>query len=106
MDAPPPQCANLKRFAKNKARLLKDTIAEYAEVSSRDGNRQDSERKLEMKNLFLILLIVSNVWLQHTILKQMNQLHHMTYEAPQYRSESSIGNLRRLASDAHRAHIL
>ncbi len=32
MDAPPPQCASLKRFAKNKARLVKDTLAEYAEV--------------------------------------------------------------------------
>ncbi len=32
MDAPPPQCASLKRFAKNKARLFKDTLAEYAEV--------------------------------------------------------------------------
>ncbi len=31
-DAPPPQCACLKRFAKNKARLVKDTLAEYAEV--------------------------------------------------------------------------
>jgi hypothetical protein len=31
-DAPPPQCASLKRFAKNKARLVKDTLAEYAEV--------------------------------------------------------------------------
>lgn len=31
-DAPPPQCAHLKRFAENKARLVKDTLAEYAEV--------------------------------------------------------------------------
>ena len=31
-DAPPPQCAHLKRFAKNKAKLVKDTLTEYAEV--------------------------------------------------------------------------
>jgi hypothetical protein len=31
-DAPPPQCAHLKRFAENNARLIKDTLAEYAEV--------------------------------------------------------------------------
>lgn len=31
-DAPPPQCAHLKRFAKNKAKLVKDTLTDYAEV--------------------------------------------------------------------------
>jgi hypothetical protein len=31
-DAPPPQCAHLKRFAENNARLVKDTLTEYAEV--------------------------------------------------------------------------
>ena len=31
-DAPPPQCASLEHFAKNEARLVKDTLAEYAEV--------------------------------------------------------------------------
>ncbi len=31
-DAPPAQCARLKRFAENNARLVKDTLAEYAEV--------------------------------------------------------------------------
>ena len=31
-DAPPPQCASLEQFAKNGARLVKDTLAEYAEV--------------------------------------------------------------------------
>ena len=31
-DAPPPQCAGLEHFAKNEARLIKDTLAEYAEV--------------------------------------------------------------------------
>lgn len=31
-DAPPPQCASLEHFAKNEARLVKDTLAEYAGV--------------------------------------------------------------------------
>jgi hypothetical protein len=31
-DAPPPQCASLEKFAKNDARLVNDTLAEYAEV--------------------------------------------------------------------------
>ncbi len=31
-DAPPPQCASLEHFAKNEARLVKDTLTEYAEV--------------------------------------------------------------------------
>lgn len=31
-DAPPPQCSNMESFAKNEARLVKDTLAEYAEV--------------------------------------------------------------------------
>jgi hypothetical protein len=31
-DAPPPQCASLEHFARNEARLMKDILAEYAEV--------------------------------------------------------------------------
>jgi hypothetical protein len=31
-NAPPPQCATLEHFAKNDARLVNDTLAEYAEV--------------------------------------------------------------------------
>jgi hypothetical protein len=31
-DAPPPQCTTLDRFAENEARLVKNTLAEYAEV--------------------------------------------------------------------------
>ncbi len=31
-DAPPPQCASLERLAENEARLVKDTLTEYAEV--------------------------------------------------------------------------
>jgi hypothetical protein len=33
-DAPPPQCASPERFSSDDARLVKDTIAEYAEVLS------------------------------------------------------------------------
>jgi hypothetical protein len=33
-DAPPPQCCSLEHFAKNEARLVKDTLTEYAEVLS------------------------------------------------------------------------
>lgn len=31
-DAPPPQCTSLEHFAKDEARLVKDTLAEYADV--------------------------------------------------------------------------
>ena len=31
-DAPPPQCASLEHFAENEARLVKETLNEYAEV--------------------------------------------------------------------------
>jgi hypothetical protein len=31
-DAPPPQCASLEHFAKNEAKLVEDTLAEYAGV--------------------------------------------------------------------------
>lgn len=31
-DAPPPQCGTLERFGENDAQLVKDTLAEYAEV--------------------------------------------------------------------------
>jgi hypothetical protein len=33
-DAPPPQCASSERFSSDDARLVKDTLAEYAEVLS------------------------------------------------------------------------
>ncbi len=49
-----------------------------------------------MKPLFLILLIVAMCGCSYH--SQTDEpVTPMTYEAPQYRSESSIGNLRRLA---------
>lgn len=45
-DAPPPQCNSLENFADNDARLIRDTLAEYAEViAAMAVKRITAERK-------------------------------------------------------------